>query len=88
MKDLLRTNTTNFNDNLVIADFVSRIQSLSTVRSVIDFAFTNINSSTDSNYSDFVFNIKANTRNGIVSFPPDVIWQVKFPDKDIVGKIA
>lgn len=88
MKDLLRTNTTNFNDNLVIADFISRIQSLSSVRSVINLNFTNINSSTNTDYSDFVFNIKSNTRNGILSFPPDVIWQVKFPDKDIVGRLA
>jgi hypothetical protein len=68
---------------------VARLQALEKVRSVVDFKFTNINTNQDSRtYSAYDFDIQANTQNGILSFPEDVCWELKYPNFDIVGRTA
>ena len=37
-------------------------------------------------YSGTAFNIGANTIGGIVSFPQDVVWELKYSKFDIIGK--
>tara|TARA_R110000744_G_scaffold173734_3_gene292468 strand:- start:2966 stop:4786 length:1821 start_codon:yes stop_codon:yes gene_type:complete len=87
LKDILRSDVTNFNDTLVIADFTSRIQASTKIRSVAGFKFTNkANSFEGRQYSTTTFDIGANTVNGILSFPEDAVWEVKFPNLDIIGR--
>tara|TARA_R110000851_G_scaffold329867_1_gene502129 strand:+ start:647 stop:2467 length:1821 start_codon:yes stop_codon:yes gene_type:complete len=87
LKDLLSISNTNFNDTLVIADFTSRLQSSNKIRSVAGFKFTNkAFQSEGRQYSNTSFDIPANTVNGIVTFPENTIWEVKFPNADIIGR--
>ena len=78
----------NFNDFIVIPDIVSRIQSIDKIRSVASFNITNITGSLDGRtYSNVAFNIAAHTNNGILRFPEYAIWETRFLDFDIIGRV-
>jgi hypothetical protein len=89
VKPMLRTELGNFNDTLVISDFVAKLQASTKIRSVVRFNFTNLANTVDGRqYSTTTFDIPANTINGILSLPEDVVWEVKYPNLDIVGRIV
>lgn len=88
IKDLFRISRTNFGDSIVLSDIAARVQSLKTVQSVDDFKIINKNFNQNVNYSDFVFNVRYNTRNGVLRFPSNALWEVKYPNSDIVGRLA
>jgi len=39
-------------------------------------------------YSGTEFNINANMNSGIIKFPQDVVWELKYPNFDITGRTA
>tara|TARA_R100000008_G_scaffold25537_1_gene13777 strand:+ start:404 stop:2224 length:1821 start_codon:yes stop_codon:yes gene_type:complete len=87
LRRLFIAENTNFGSTLIVPNYVARLQALEKVRSVVDFKFTNINTNQDSRtYSAYDFDIQANTQNGILSFPEDVCWELKYPNFDIVGR--
>lgn len=87
LRGLFIIENTNFNATVVASEYVSRLQSLNKVRSVVDFKFTNKFINEDSRaYSQYRFDIQANTQSGILSFPEDVCWELKYPNFDIVGR--
>ena len=87
VKPMLRTELANFNDTLVVSDFVAKLQASTKIRSVVRFNFTNLANVVDGRqYSTTTFDIPANTTNGILSLPEDMIWEIKFPNLDIVGR--
>jgi len=89
LKRIFIAENTNFGSNLVIPNYIARLQALEKVRSVVEFKFTNINTNQDNRtYSGYSFDIKSNTKNGILCFPEDVCWELKFPNFDIVGRTA
>ena len=89
LRRLFIAENTNFGSTLIVPNYVARLQALEKVRSVVDFKFTNINTNQDSRtYSAYDFDIQANTQNGILSFPEDVCWELKYPNFDIVGRTA
>jgi len=89
LRRLFIAENTNFGSTLVVPNYIARLQSLDKVRSVVDFKFTNINTNQTSRvYSGYDFDIQANTQNGILSFPEDVCWELKYPNFDIVGRTA
>lgn len=88
LKDLLRINNTSFNDEIIISEYVLRIQSLSTVNAVSYFRFVNLNKNNGTEYSDYIYDVKSNTSNGKLKIPADSLWEIKFPDRDIVGAIG
>jgi len=89
LQGLFVVENSNFNASLIMSDFSSRLQALDKVASVVNFKFTNIYGIVDSrNYANYQFDIKANTQNGILSFPQDVCWELKYPNFDIVGRGA
>lgn len=56
------------------------------VMSVIDFKLKNVVGTINGkDYSDNTFDVGANTRNGLIIGPPGSIFEVRFPDLDIVG---
>ena len=68
---------------------MSRLQALEKIRSVVNLEFTNIFQDDGTRtYSSFDFDIKANTQSGILYFPEDVCWELKYPNFDIVGRTA
>ena len=38
--------------------------------------------------AQYQFDIQANTENGVLSLPEDVVWEMKYPNFDIVGRSA
>ena len=89
LRRIFITENTNFGSNLVIPNYIARLQSLEKVRSVADFKFFNKNTNEDSRtYAGFDLDIQANTQNGILYFPEDVCWELKYPNFDIVGRTA
>jgi len=88
LRQLLDISNTNFNEFIVLSDIVSTLQSEPEIRSVPNLSITNKTGTIDGRqYSDYSFNIKSNTSRGIVSFPADAVWQLKFPNFDIIGRI-
>ena len=89
LRRLLIAENTNFGSTLVLPDFQARLQALSTVRSVASFKFVNKNTDEDTRtYSAYDFDVQANTQNGVLYFPEDVCWELKYPNFDIVGRTA
>jgi len=89
LKGFFVIENTNFNATIVTSEYVSRLQALNKVRSVVDFKFTSKYLVDDSRvYSPYQFDIQANTQSGVVSFPQNVCWELKYPNFDIVGRGA
>ena len=83
------TARTNFNDSIVISDIQARLQSLASVMAVpILNIYNRVGTVGGRAYSGTEFNIKANTTSGIVKFPQDATWELKYPNFDIISRVA
>ena len=89
LQRLFETTRTNFNDSVVIPDIQARLQSLRKVRSVPNLKMVNKTTAVGTRtYSGTEFNINANTKSGILQFPVDSVWELKYPNFDIIGRTA
>ena len=89
LQRIFATTRTNFNDSIVIPEIQASLQSLQKVRAIPDVKIFNRVSTVDSRiYSGTEFNIKANTASGIIKFPTDAVWELKYPNFDIIGRPA
>ena len=89
LQRLFDTTRTNFNDSIVIPDIQARLQSLRKVRSIPDLKIVNKTTTVGSRtYSGTEFNINANTNSGILQFPQNSVWELKYPNFDITGRTA
>ena len=89
LQRLFDTGRTNFNDSIVIPDIQARLQSLRTVRSVPNLKIINRTTTVGTRtYSGTELNINANTSSGILQFPQDSVWELKYPNFDIIGRSA
>jgi hypothetical protein len=89
LQRIFDTTRTNFNDSVVIPEIQASLQSLQKVRAVPEVKIFNRVGSVDSRvYSGTEFNIKANTSSGIVKFPVNAVWELKYPNADIIGRPA
>tara|TARA_R110000824_G_scaffold393483_1_gene592652 strand:- start:30 stop:1880 length:1851 start_codon:yes stop_codon:yes gene_type:complete len=80
---------TNFNDTIVISELVSIIQAQKNVLSVPDFKIINkVGSESGRTYSGTSYNTEANTAGGILTFGPTDVWELKYPNFDIIGRSA
>ena len=89
LQRLFDTARTNFNDSIVIPDIQARLQSLRKVRSIPNLKIVNKTTTVGTRtYSGTEFNINANTRSGILQFPQNSVWELKYPNFDIIGRPA
>ena len=89
LQRIFDTTRTNFNDSIVIPEIQASLQSLQKVRSVPEVKIINrVGNVSGKLYSGTEFNIKANTSSGIVKFPVDAVWELKYPNFDIIGRSA
>ena len=87
LKRIFVTENTNFGSGLVIQNYIARLQTLEKVRSVVGFKIINKSlNEGNRNYNSFQFDVETNTKNGILYFPEDVCWELKYPNFDIVGR--
>ena len=89
LQRIFDTTRTNFNDSIVIPEIQASLQSLQKVRSVPEVKIVNrVGNVSGRLYSGTEFNIKSNTSSGIVKFPVDAVWELKYPNFDIIGRSA
>ena len=81
------TARTNFNDTIVMSEVTSIIQAQNNVLSVPDFKIINkVGTGEGRPYSSVSYNIEANTAGGILTFGPTDVWELKYPNFDIIGR--
>ena len=89
LKRIFITENTNFGSSLIIPNYIVRLQAIEKVRSVVNLKIINKNNNEATRvYSSFDFDTETNMRNGILTFPEDVCWELKYPNFDIVGRTA
>ena len=89
LQRLLDISRTNFNDSIVIPDLQARLQSLQKILAVPNLKIVNKTVTVGSRvYSGAEFNINANTSSGILKLPVDAVWEMKYPNFDIIGRTA
>jgi hypothetical protein len=90
IKDYLRVDNMQIGEPLVLSDIRAQLQNVVGVISVYKFdvsSFYGVNPDTGLSYrSDISFDVTANTKHGIVYVPADSVFQVHYPDRDIVGE--
>ena len=76
-----------FGDSFVISDIMSTLQASPKILSVGSLNITNISGSVGGSiYSNSVVDINQN--NGVITLPENVVWEVKYPNKDIIGTVV
>jgi hypothetical protein len=89
LQRLFSISNTNFNDTIVLSEITSLIQSQRSVLSVPEFKIVNrVGVLEGRTYSGASYSIGANTTSGILSFGQQDIWELKYPNFDIVGRSA
>lgn len=89
LKDKLNIGVTNFNDSLVISDLMFALQSSRRIISVPSLKIYKLTGTVDGSvYSSFDYDLTSYMKNGIVSFPKEVIWELKYPNKDLKGRFV
>jgi len=89
LKKRFAINRTNFNDNISTSEVMATIQAIDGINAIETFKIVNKTASNNEGnrtYSGFNFDINANTFSGIVSFPQNVVWEMKYPNFDIVAR--
>ena len=89
LQDLFDIKNFNIDQPIVIADVRNTIYSTPGVISINAISFENLTGIINNReYSDNVFDVEANTRQGIIFPPGGGIFEVRFPDVDIIGKAS
>lgn len=71
---------------IIVSDVVSVLNGTAGVTAVYEVSFRNVFGFSDGlSYSDDRFNLTNNLQDGMLICPPEAIFQVKYPAKDIVG---
>jgi hypothetical protein len=87
LNDSLRVTNFSIDQPIVVSEITNSIFRNTGVVSVINIDFFNLNGVVNNrSYSDVSFNVKDNTRKGMIYPPPGGIFEFKFPDVDIVGR--
>ena len=90
LKTYLKIGNIQIGEPLVLSDMRSELQGVTGVISVYKLdvsSFFGTNPDTLLTYnSDISFDVTANTKHGIVYAPPDSVFQVHYPDRDITGE--
>ena len=71
---------------IVISDIINVIINSDGVLSLVELNFTNYSGTVGVNdYSDYDFDLDANTHKGLIVGPEGSIFELKYPDTDIIG---
>jgi len=74
---------------IVMSDVTNTIFTVPGVVSVNDLKFNNINGTVNNRtYSNETFDVSANTRQGVIFPPLGAIFEIRFPEYDVVGKVV
>ena len=87
VKNLLRTTNFSIDQPIIVSEITNAISRTPGIVSVINATFYGINDTVNNRlYSNVTFNVRDNTRRGMIYPPPGGIFEIKYPDVDIVGR--
>lgn len=89
MQSVFNIKNFHIDQPIILSDVISNIYSVTGVISVNNVSFQNISGDVNNRkYSNEVYDIQANTRVGIIFPPEGGIFEIKYPEHDIVGKAS
>lgn len=84
--EYLKIENMNIDGGILVSDIINLILNQDGVISLDQYEFTSLTGTVDDrNYSSFSVKTKTATRRGVLSPPMGGIFEVKYPDSDIVG---
>lgn len=87
VKNLLRTTNFSIDQPIIISEITNAISRTPGIVSVINATFYGVTDTVNNRlYSSVTFNVTDNTRRGMIYPPPGGIFEIKYPDVDIVGR--
>tara|TARA_Y100001972_G_C7550217_1_gene276626 strand:- start:406 stop:792 length:387 start_codon:yes stop_codon:yes gene_type:complete len=87
LKDYFKVENFQINQPIVIADISNLILNTPGVLSLIELKFTGMSGTVDQiSYSNFTYVTSENLSRGMYFPPPGGIFEIKYPDVDIVGR--
>jgi hypothetical protein len=89
LKNYFNIEKWNINQPIIISDIMSQLLQVKGVQSVIKIEFINKQDNTGSTYSQYLYDISGATRNNNIypSIDP-CIFEIRYPDTDIQGRIV
>ena len=86
VKEYMNIKNFEINQPIILSDIQNIIFNVEGVASIVSLTVGNIyNVVEDRVYSDEQFNVNANTKNNIIFGPPGSMFELKYPDYDIIG---
>jgi hypothetical protein len=87
LQDLFNIKNFHIDQPIIISDVVNSIFTVQGVMSVDRVEFRNINNTVNNRqYSASTFDVSSNTRKGVIIPPPGGIFEIKYPEVDIIGR--
>lgn len=89
LKAALDTKNFNIDQPIIIGDLRRIVQATNGVVTVDNFRFNSVSGMFNNReYSDSTFDVVSNTRHGILYPPAGGMFEVRFPENDIVGRVV
>lgn len=86
IKDYFNVKNFQIDQPIILSDVTNIMLNTDGVMSVTNITFESVNGNVNGvQYSDVIFNVEQNTTNGLLVPPPGGIFEVRYPDFDIVG---
>jgi hypothetical protein len=89
LQSLFNIKNFHIDQPIVISDITNNIFTVPGIISINNIQFQNaIGTIANREYSSSTFDVSANTRQGIIFPPPGSIFEMRYPEFDILGKVA
>lgn len=89
LKDYFNIKSFQIDQGILTSDVMNILLNTDGVITVSNLTFESVNGVINGTaYSDVIFNVTQNTLNGVVIPPPGGIFEVRYPDFDIVGNVS
>lgn len=89
LKNYLNIKNFQIDQPLLISDITNIILNTDGVMSITNITFSGLNGNINGvDYSDVIFNVDQNILNGMIVPTPGGIFEIRYPDFDIVGNVA
>jgi len=89
LKDYFNIKNFQIDQGILTSDIMNILLNTDGVTTVSNLTFESVNGVVNGTaYSDVVFNVTQNTLNGVIVPPPGGIFEVRYPDFDIIGNVS
>jgi hypothetical protein len=89
LKDYFNIKNFQIDQSILTSDVMNILLNTDGVTTVTNLTFESVNGNINgTEYSDVIFNVSQNTLNGLIVPPPGGIFEVRYPDFDIIGNVS